>query len=307
MNKQKMAILITTLVGCLAAFMPWAILPFVGPVSGFSGDGKITLFLFLATVTMIFIGPPYSFLPTGEPLHRRAKAIIFLINLLTFGIMIWKATQIPERVLPFIALGFWLTLVASLLNMAFSGMWHFFGRNKKSVLSTFLLIISTSLFPIFSQSVTYEDLQAGTVKPGKYEAYTSKDGGIYRVGEKIQILSPAGTNGRFITIQKLDFAANYHVVGTEAINTHAEIKHIYVSGNKRSGYKAQVQTKGYTSLDNYYIYVEDAIALGELRTTGMSSKQALEELKMAKDKLDLGLISTEEYEIIRKELAPLIK
>ena len=39
----------------------------------------------------------------------------------------------------------------------------------------------------------------------------------------------------------------------------------------------------------------------------MTSDQALEALKKAKDKLDLGLITQEEYEKIKAELTPFIK
>ena len=38
----------------------------------------------------------------------------------------------------------------------------------------------------------------------------------------------------------------------------------------------------------------------------MSSDEALIELKRAKDKLDLGLITTEEFNAYREKLAPLI-
>jgi hypothetical protein len=39
----------------------------------------------------------------------------------------------------------------------------------------------------------------------------------------------------------------------------------------------------------------------------MTSDEALEALKKAKDKLELGLINQEEYEKIKQELTPYIK
>ena len=86
------------------------------------------------------------------------------------------------------------------------------------------------------------DLEAGAITGGKFESYLSKDGTIYKVGEFLDIGLPSGTNGRFILIQQIDIAGNILVVGSNAINTHCEIKKIRVLGNKRQGYKVQLQT-----------------------------------------------------------------
>jgi len=67
------------------------------------------------------------------------------------------------------------------------------------------------------------------------------------------------------------------------------------------------QTKGMTGADNYFFNIEDAIPVGEVTSFGLSSDEALTELKKAKDKLDLGLISQEEYDKIKAELTPFIK
>jgi hypothetical protein len=62
-----------------------------------------------------------------------------------------------------------------------------------------------------------------------------------------------------------------------------------------------------TGIDNYFFNIEDAITVGEVKSFGMSSDEALAALKKAKDKLDLGLISQEEYDKIKAELTPFIK
>jgi hypothetical protein len=67
------------------------------------------------------------------------------------------------------------------------------------------------------------------------------------------------------------------------------------------------QTKGMTGIDNYFLYIEDAITVGEVQSFGMTSDEALTALKKAKDKLDLGIITQEEYEKIKAELTPFIK
>jgi hypothetical protein len=52
---------------------------------------------------------------------------------------------------------------------------------------------------------------------------------------------------------------------------------------------------------------ESTIDFGEITSKGMTSDDALSELKKAKDKLDLGIITKEEYEAKRTELVKFIK
>ena len=85
------------------------------------------------------------------------------------------------------------------------------------------------------------------------------------------------------------------------------MKKIRVGGSKRSGWKVSFQTKGFTFIDNYFLNIEDAIKSGEVDSGVMSSDEALSELKKAKDKLDLGLITQEEFNEIRTKLSKLIK
>jgi len=67
------------------------------------------------------------------------------------------------------------------------------------------------------------------------------------------------------------------------------------------------KTKGMTGLSNYTIQFENALSPDEVKGFGMTSDEALAELKKAKDKLDLGIITQEEFNVLRSELAPLIK
>jgi hypothetical protein len=181
---------------------------------------------------------------------------------------------------------------------------------KKTIL--FLAIGLLSNF-IFAQEATentgvnYNEVKADGITRGSFQSYVSKDGSVYKVGDKIQFGSPSGTNGKFVTIQKMDIAGNVYVVGAEALNTSAEIKKIRVGGTSRAGYKVSFQTKGMTGVDNYFLWIEDAIQVGEVKSFGMTSDEALAELKKAKDKLDLGLITTQEFEDKKKELTPFIK
>ncbi len=169
-----------------------------------------------------------------------------------------------------------------------------------TLMMSFITVVS------LGQEVKYDDVQSGLVKKGKFETYVSKDGSVYKVGDKIQFGTPSGTNGKFVTIQNVDIMGTISVVGAEAINTSAEIKKIRVYGTKRAGYKVSFQTKGLTGIDNYILYIEDAIQVGEIKSFGMTSDEALTELKKAKDKLELGLITQEEFDKLKTELSKFI-
>lgn len=51
---------------------------------------------------------------------------------------------------------------------------------------------------------------------------------------------------------------------------------------------------------------EEAIATGEIQSKGMSREQAIAKLKEAKDLVDLGMMSKEDFEKLKAELTPLI-
>jgi len=55
MNKQRIAILVPAGIGVLATFLPWVTMPIVGSVSGASGDGWITLLLFIPAIVITLI------------------------------------------------------------------------------------------------------------------------------------------------------------------------------------------------------------------------------------------------------------
>lgn len=178
-------------------------------------------------------------------------------------------------------------------------------KNVKNLSWSFIMTFIT--ITALSQEVKYEDIQKGLITKGQYESYVAKDASVYKVGDKIQFGNPSGTNGKFVTIQKVDIAGTVYIVGAEAINTSAEIKKIRVGGTSRAGYKVSFQTKGMTGVDNYFLNIEDAILVGEIKSFGMTSDEALSALKKAKDKLDLGLITQDEYDKIKAELTPFIK
>jgi len=163
---------------------------------------------------------------------------------------------------------------------------------------TLFLIISTSV--CFGQTATYEDVVTKRVK-GKIQTYISKSGEEFSVGDEIE-LGPAFRNETYDFI-KQNGGIEFHPLHTMASNSVVRIKKItsrsklvYVNTTKANGYVYALAI----------INLEGALSNGEVISNVMNSDQALEELKKWKSKLDLELITSEEYEAKKKELAKLI-
>lgn len=189
---------------------------------------------------------------------------------------------------------------------------------KKIIIATLLLMLSINSFAqetnkeqeeqsLGAKPIKYSDLSTASRSTG-YTSYQSKDGYIYKIGDKLKIGYPS--NGVFAFIAEGDgILLPLTPLKAASSGTQTEIKKIYVMGTKNSGYSVGFRTKGAVNVPgaNYSIDVENAIAAGELVGYGLTSDQALIELKKAKDKLDLELITRSEYETIKADLVKYIK
>lgn len=157
----------------------------------------------------------------------------------------------------------------------------------------------------YSQEIKYTDL--ATSSRGEFTSYVSKDGSVYKIGDKIKIGRPS-SNAIFAYITQGDgILMPITQLTSNSSGQETEIKKIYVVGNKRVGYSVHFKTKGLSGLLNYNIAFENAIDTNEIKSFGMSSDDALAELKKSKDKLDLGLISQADYDLKKAELVKYIK
>ncbi len=155
------------------------------------------------------------------------------------------------------------------------------------------------------QEIKHSDLATAT--KGEFTSYVASDGAVYKIEDRIKIGVPS-SNKTFAFITEGDgflLPITNLTVGSSGQET--EIKKIWVFGNKRAGYSVAFRTKGITGLSNYTIQFENALATGEVKGFGMTSDEALAELKKAKDKLDLGLITQEDYEKIKADVVKYIK
>jgi hypothetical protein len=173
-----------------------------------------------------------------------------------------------------------------------------------------LLFLNTICFS--QNQLTHKEvseLQSRPLSERDLDAYESKDGYIYKVGDKVKIGTPSA--GRYYSYLFTGDGIITPIVAANSMSAghDAEIKKITISGTKRTGFYISLKMKGMIGFGDGYMVTnfETALSTGEIVGSGMTSDEALAELKKAKDKLDLGLITQEEYDKIKAELVPFIK
>lgn len=135
-----------------------------------------------------------------------------------------------------------------------------------------------------------------------YDAYTSKDGNLYKVGDTIKINKPSSNDKfSFIFDRFSQVPATSKIIGNLFI-----IRNIIVIGFKNAGYELCMTINNPMTPDQILKF-ESAIENGEIKSKVMSSDDALIELKRYKDKFDLGIITEKEYDEKRTQLSKLIK
>ena len=178
----------------------------------------------------------------------------------------------------------------------------------KKLLNVLLIIIVglTSNLSI-AQIITYDELSNVTSKPkGIYTAYKAKNGEEFIVGNSIKIGEPSSTNEYFRNIVDTDGVFIAEFAHSSAIGWDAIIKKFKVYGSKRKGYSVMAICKTQMGITSYHIQIENCLANGEIASSNLSREEAIAKLKESKDLLELELMSSEEYEAIKKELTPII-
>jgi hypothetical protein len=177
----------------------------------------------------------------------------------------------------------------------------------KKVSNILILLLFACSTNLFSQELKYSDLSIGVKPKGDYTSYIAKDGAVYKIGDKIRIGVPS-SNKTFAYITEGDgILLPITQLLASASGQNAAIKRIDIEGSKRTGFNVSMRCKGLTGLSNYSIQLENAIETGEVKSFGMTSDEALSELKKSKDKLELGLITQAEYDSLKVEYKKFIK
>lgn len=162
--------------------------------------------------------------------------------------------------------------------------------------------------------ISYEQManyDKSSAESGDIEIYLAKDGHEYKIGDTIKIGRPSSNKVfGFITTGSTAAAVLGQApqpVEISSSGTMTVIKKIGINGNKRMGYRVYFSGKGICAIcPNYFISVDDALATGEIVSKGMTREQAIVKLKEAKDLLDLGMISKEEFEKLKIQLSKYI-
>ena len=177
----------------------------------------------------------------------------------------------------------------------------------KKVLAGLMILISSS--SIAQKTITYEEMK--TISKGAFEniecdVYVGKDGHSYKVGDTLKIGMPS-SNKTYAFIQEGNALIAPKPADVSISGNTTVIKKIYVGGTKRTGFSMYVVSKGMCGVcPQYYINLEEAFASKELKSLGMSREEAIAKLKEAKDLVDLGMMSKEDFEKLKAELTPLI-
>jgi hypothetical protein len=192
----------------------------------------------------------------------------------------------------------------------------------KKIMIGMLLIISTSVINAQEvnseneirnekekKTITYEEMK--TITKGAFEVitcdiYIAKDGHSYKIGDTLKIGRPS-SNKTFAFITEGNALATPQPLLANSSGTNSIIKKITVGGNKRAGFKIVIVGKGFCALcPQYYIDFEEAITTGEIQSFGMTREQAIAKLKEAKDLVDLGIMTKEDFEKLKEELSKII-
>jgi hypothetical protein len=171
---------------------------------------------------------------------------------------------------------------------------------SKTILATGLFLLTATA--TFAQtSATYDEV-ISKQKKGQVDKYITQNGEEFKVGDTIT-LGVAFRNEQFDFIQQNAGIALYPLPNT-ASNSQVVIKKINISMKTVlvNTTKAQGFVYGLAVIN-----FESAIKNGEIISKIMSSDQALADLKRWKDKLDLGLITEQEYNKKKEELSKYIK
>lgn len=149
-------------------------------------------------------------------------------------------------------------------------------------------------------------------KNGRYDAYIAKDGHLYRINDKLTFGTTSDGKTYLYMWERVNALHVWAEVPPMPISGKwagktGVIKNIIVSGNKKTGHEVTVvlAVGGLNSRIEVRPF-EMALESQEIISQGMTKNAALKALKEAKDMLDLGLITKEQFEAKKAELSPYI-
>lgn len=162
------------------------------------------------------------------------------------------------------------------------------------------ILLSIIALSSYGQSATYNDVITKKVK-GRVTHYTTQNGQEFTIGDTLT-LGVSFRNEKYDYIMQ-NAGIEYYSLPNMASGSVVVIKKIKIQS--KSVIVTTTKPQGFV----YSLMVmnfENALVNGEIKSNIMTSDEALAELKKWKDKLNLEIISQEEYNAKKEELVALI-
>jgi ribosomal protein S17E len=157
---------------------------------------------------------------------------------------------------------------------------------------------SSTIKPIVAN---YNDVVTKTVR-GNIQTYITQSGEKFSVGDTITLGPPFNRNEYTFINQNAVIQA--YALTSRATGSRIKIKSLNAITKKVQAMCTHADAHTYQT---FIMNFELAYQNGEVKSNQISSDEALNELKRWKDKLDLELITKEEYEAKKSELLKYIK
>lgn len=188
---------------------------------------------------------------------------------------------------------------------------------KKILLVTIMLV---GCFGMNAQVLKYEQIKnaqkRSEINKEEITEYISENGTSFKIGDVLKIDKP--TNGQIfssMTIRMTTFEMlalndydkrnfDYNVYSRSIAKTSLKIKSFVIEGDKKKGFYIAANLDGVGH--NIQVRLEYGIEIGEIGEHKMTSEEAMAQLKSEKDKMELGLITSDEYNSRKLELVKFI-
>ena len=171
-----------------------------------------------------------------------------------------------------------------------------------------LLFIIAPLL-INAQTYTFDELSKVTrIKeiPNKISEYKASNGEVFKVGDFIEWGIPTNENNIYAFINRFSSLGQMYTVSIKQKGWKGEIIKFRKWGDRRAGFEINAICKTSDGATRAIVEIENALKTGEIVSNVLTREQAIAKLKESKELLDLELMTQEEYDKIRAELAPII-
>jgi hypothetical protein len=154
------------------------------------------------------------------------------------------------------------------------------------------------------------NLKGGGIVNKYYRTYISQNGTTYSIGDKITLGFPTNNGKTFnYAFSEAIFSGEKQLPATFSNRTY-EIRYIYFKNmglGKKSMKTVYFKTKNVGAGDYVIIEIENAVASKEVKSSTFTEEDALAEMKKAKEKLELGLITQKEFDAVKEKMMKYIK